>query len=139
MSAMAGTGDFTAVKSIAAVAGGFVVSLLGGGDALLETMLYAVILDYVVGIVKAVAQKNVSSAIGARGIAKKVLYFLVVAVANLIEVRILGGIAPLREITVMFYICNEGVSILENLIAAGVPLPERLKDVLIQLKEKRKG
>lgn len=136
---MAGTGDFTAVKSIAAVAGGFVVSLLGGGDALLETMLYAVILDYVVGIVKAVAQKNVSSAIGARGIAKKVLYFLVVAVANLIEVRILGGIAPLREITVMFYICNEGVSILENLIAAGVPLPERLKDVLIQLKEKRKG
>ena len=93
-------------------------------------------LDYVTGVLKGIYLKQLSSETGFRGLLKKIVMFIVIAVAYLIQMLI-GGTIPLREVVITFYICNEALSLLEN-AAVFVPIPEQLKDVLLQLRDSDK-
>lgn len=117
--------------------GGFIVSLFGGWDAMLYTILLFCALDYITGITKAIYKKELSSEIGFKGIAKKIMIFIVIAVAYNIQ-RVTGDTIPLREIVIVFFICNEALSILEN-AAEFIAIPQQLKDVLLQLRDKNAG
>lgn len=117
---------------------GFVVGLLsywlGGWDILLKTIVFLAVIDYITGIMKAVYLKQLSSEIGFKGLLKKIMMFIVIAVAFVIQ-QLIGGTVPLREVVIMFYIVNESLSLLEN-AAIFVPIPDRFRDVLLQLREK---
>ena len=123
------------VHALIAVVGGFFAAQLGGDDTLLHIMIIMVILDYILGMAKAIMLKKVDSKVGGLGFAKKIIEFIIVAASFNIE-KLLGGVIPLRDIAIIFYVCNEGLSIIENAGACGVPFPEKLKTVLIQLKNK---
>lgn len=116
------------------VIGGFIVQRLGGGDVLLKTVVAFVVLDYLTGLVKAFYTKQLSSEIGFKGICKKVMLFLVIAFSVFVE-GIMPMDTPIREVTIMFFIANEGISLLEN-AAEVIPIPQKLKDVLLQLRDK---
>lgn len=116
--------------------GGYLAKLLGGYDMLLQTILLMVVLDYATGIIKALYQKQLSSAIGFKGIIKKVMVFIVIAAANSLQ-HLLGDIIPIREIVIMFFIANEGLSLLEN-AAVMIAIPEPMKEVLLQIREGKK-
>jgi toxin secretion/phage lysis holin len=97
-----------------------------------------IIADYITGVIVAVVKKQLSSEVGAKGIAKKILMLIVVAVANVLDVQIIGGGAGLRNITIIFYAANEVISLLENTGKLGLPYPPKLLDVLEQVKNKEK-
>ena len=107
---------FNFISVIGGLVGGFIVSLFGGWDVMLYTILLFAILDYFTGILKAVYKKELSSAIGFKGIVKKIMVFVVIAVAYNVQ-RMTGDTIPLREIVIVFFICNEALSILENAAA----------------------
>lgn len=113
--------------------GGFVCKLLGGWDMLLKAIVMLVILDYITGILKSIANKTLSSEVSFKGLVRKIVIFIVIATAYVIQ-GILGDEIPLREITILFFIANEGISLLEN-ASEFVPIPKKLKDALIQLRE----
>ena len=125
---------FNFISVIGGLVGGFIVSLFGGWDVMLYTILLFAILDYFTGILKAVYKKELSSAIGFKGIVKKIMVFVVIAVAYNVQ-RMTGDTIPLREIVIVFFICNEALSILEN-AAEFINIPQQLKDVLLQLRDK---
>lgn len=125
---------FNQISIVFGVVGGFLTYWLGGWDILLKTIVFLAIVDYVTGIIKGVYQKKLSSEIGFKGLLKKIVMFIVIAVAYVIQ-ELIGGTIPLREVVIMFYICNEALSLLEN-AAVFVPIPEKLKDVLLQLRDK---
>lgn len=112
--------------------------LIGDFDGLFKALLVLIIADYITGLIVAVVRKKLSSEVGAKGIAKKILMLIIVAVANVLDVQIIGGGAALRNITIIFYAANEVISLLENTGALGVPYPQKLMDVLEQLKNKEK-
>jgi len=129
------------VQAAFATIGGTLGWFLGGLDGFLYVLIAFVVVDYITGVLRAVVEKKLSSRIGAHGIAKKVALFLVVGIALMIDTYLLGGTgSPLRTAVIFFYIANEGVSLLENATAVGLPVPEKLKDVLAQLhgKEEQK-
>lgn len=113
------------------IIGGGLINLLGGSDVLLQTITAFVILDYITGIVKAVYTKQLSSQIGFKGICKKVMIYLVIAFAVFLE-KIIK--IPIREITIMFFLANEGISLLEN-AAEVIPVPQKLKETLLQIRD----
>lgn len=115
------------------IVGGVICKMLGGLDGVLIALIVAVVLDYATGVIKAIYYKRLSSEIGFHGLLKKALIFLVVALAVVVQ-GVISEQIPLREVTVMFYLANEGISILEN-AAEFVPLPERLKEVLLQIRD----
>lgn len=117
-----------------AVVGGWLGYFLGGWDIFLYTLVAFVVVDYITGVLRAIVEKKLSSRIGAHGIAKKVALFLVVGIGHLIDTNLINGTgAPLRTAVIFFYIANEGVSLLENATAIGLPVPEKLKNILEQL------
>lgn len=116
------------------VIGGGLSYWLGGWDVLLKTIVFLAVADYVTGWIKGIYTKQLSSEIGFKGLLKKIVMFIVIAVAYVIQ-GLVGGKIPLREVVIMFYIANEGLSLLEN-AAVFVPVPEKLKAVLLQLREK---
>jgi toxin secretion/phage lysis holin len=116
------------------ILGGFLASLLGGFDKILIGLITLIVLDYITGICKAIITKRLSSSVGFRGIIKKIIVLIVVAVAVVIE-DVIGDGVPLREIVIMFFMCNEAISLLEN-ASEFVPIPQKLKDILIQLRDK---
>lgn len=109
---------------------------LGGYDGLLYALVAFAAVDYATSVMCAVADKKLSSAVGFRGIAKKVLIFLLVGLANILEVQVIGTGSVLRTAIIFFYISNEGVSLLENAAYLGLPIPEKLKAVLEQLHDR---
>ena len=113
--------------------GGFICKFLGGWDMLLKAIVILVVLDYVTGLLKAIYNKSLSSEIGFKGLIRKIIIFVVIATAYVIQ-GIVGDAIPLREITILFFIANESLSLLEN-ASEFVPIPEKLKDTLIQLRE----
>ena len=113
--------------------GGWLGYFLGGCDGLLYALLAFVAIDYLTGVMCAVVDKKLSSAVGFKGIFKKVLIFLLVGIANLIDVQVIGTGSVLRTAVIFFYISNEGVSLLENAGYLGLPIPTKMKDVLEQL------
>ena len=118
--------------ALGAIVGGF----LGGKDGLLYALLVLVILDYITGVLNAIDQKRLSSSVGYKGIARKVLIFVLVGTANVVDVYILGKAGVLRATVVFFYISNEGISILENASYLGLPIPQKFQSVLKQLHQK---
>ena len=113
--------------------GGWLGYVLGGMDGLLIALVVFITIDYITGIMCAVIDKKLSSAVGAKGIFKKVLIMMLVGIANVIDVHVVGTGSALRGATVCFYLSNEGLSILENTVHLGLPVPEKLKEVLSQL------
>ena len=116
-----------------AALGGWLGYFLGGMDGLLIALIVFMVLDYITGLMCAVMDKNLSSAVGFRGICKKVLILMLVGVANIMDVHVIGTGSALRGTVVCFYLANEGLSLLENAAHIGLPVPQRLKDVLVQL------
>lgn len=117
---------------VTALIGGVIVQLVGGFDMVLKVLLIFMICDYITGIIKAVCNKTLSSEIGFKGLLKKIVILIVVVVASTLQ-HMTGGSIAIREIVIMFYIANEGISLLEN-ASEFIPLPEKLKDVLLQLR-----
>ena len=120
-----------------AAVGGFLGWFLGGYDGFLYALIAFVVIDYLTGVLCAIIDKKLSSEIGAKGIFKKVLIFVMVGVAHILDTQILGSTGEdggvLRTAVIFFYLSNEGVSILENAGHIGLPIPEKLKEVLKQL------
>lgn len=113
------------VKIVFAFLGGWIANILGGADLLLQVFVYVVIFDYISGVLRAFAQRELSSKVGFKGIAKKIAIFIVVALAVQVE-KLLGPGLAIREIVLSFYIMNEGISILENL-GEFIKIPDFLK------------
>lgn len=113
--------------------GGFIGWFLGGNDGFIYALLAFVVIDYITGIMCAIADKELSSEVGFKGICKKVLIFALVGIGNLLDIYILGQAGILRNVVIFFYLSNEGVSILENSAHLGLPVPEKLKEILKQL------
>lgn len=109
--------------------------LFGEFDGMMTALIALIVLDYITGIIAAFAEKKLSSEVGARGIAKKMIMLLTVAVANVVDVSVIGEGNVLRSVAALFYIANEGISLLENGARLGVPMPKKLIDVLVQLKK----
>lgn len=107
---------------------------LGGLDELIYTLFALVTADYITGVVSAIIHKNLNSAVGFKGIAHKVFIFVLVGLANLIETNVLKTNNVLRSLVILYYIANEGISIIENAGEIGLPVPKKLLDVLEQLK-----
>ena len=124
------------IQLIFAAVGGWLGYFLGGCDGLLYTLLAFVALDYATGVMAAIADHKLSSAIGFRGIFRKVLIFALVGVGHLLDVQVLGRIGVLRTAVIFFCLSNEGVSLIENAAHLGLPIPEKLKAVLEQLHDR---
>ena len=116
--------------------GGFLGWFLGGVDGFLYALIAFTVIDYITGVMCAITDKNLSSSIGFKGICRKVLIFTLVGIGNIVDVYVLGQGGVLRTAVIFFYLSNEGVSILENSAHLGLPIPERLKEVLEQLHER---
>ncbi len=118
-----------------AAAGGFLGWYLGGLDGMIYALVVFVAADYLTGVMCAIADRKLSSEIGARGIFKKVVIFALVGVGHILDTQVLGDPdgGVLRTAVIFFYLSNEGVSILENAAHIGLPVPEKLKAVLEQL------
>lgn len=121
------------MQIILATVGGWLGYFLGGCDGLVYALILFVAADYVTGVMCAAVDKRLSSEIGFKGICKKVLIFVLVGLANILDVQIIGTGSVLRTAVIFFYISNEGVSLLENAAHLGLPVPEKLKNILQQL------
>ena len=113
--------------------GGFLGWFLGGVDGFLYALIAFVVIDYITGVMCAVNDHTLSSEVGFRGICRKVLIFLLVGIANVLDVQVIGTGSVLRTAVIFFYISNEGVSLLENAAHLGLPVPEKIKAVLEQI------
>lgn len=115
-----------------------VLYFLGGWDMALKTLLIIIALDYLTGVCDAIANKEINSKIGAKGIIKKVGYLIIVAVSVQLD-QIVGDTGAIRNLVIYFFVANEGISILENWGSMGLPLPEKVMEVLEQLKKENGG
>ena len=124
------------IQLIFSAVGGWLGYFLGGCDGLLYALIAFVVIDYITGVMCAIINRELSSAVGFKGIFRKVLIFLLVGIANIIDVQVIGIGAVLRTAVIFFYISNEGVSLLENAGHLGLPIPEKIKTVLEQLHDR---
>ena len=113
--------------------GGWLGYFVGGMDGLLTALLILMTIDYITGIMCAIVDRQLSSAVGFKGICKKVLILMLVGVAHIVDMHVVGTGEALRSAVICFYLSNEGVSVLENAGRLGLPIPEKLKDILSQL------
>ena len=121
------------IQMAVAAIGGWLGYLLGGLDGLMIALIIFMVLDYITGLMCAVIDKKLSSAVGFKGIFKKVLILMLVGVANVVDVHVVGTGSALRGAVIAFYLSNEGLSLLENAAHIGLPIPDKMKDVLAQL------
>ena len=124
------------VQMVFAAVGGWLGYFLGGNDGLLIALVLFAAVDYLTGVMCAVSDKVLSSNVGFKGICRKVLIFLLVGIANILDVHVIGTGSVLRTAVIFFYISNEGVSLLENAAHLGLPVPEKIKAVLEQLHDR---
>ncbi len=113
--------------------GGFLGWFLGGADGFLYALIAFVVIDYITGVMCAISNKQLSSEVGFRGICRKVLIFILVGVGNIVDMYVLQNGNILRTAVIFFYLSNEGISLLENAGRIGLPIPQKLKDILAQL------
>nr|DAU57943.1 MAG TPA: holin [Caudoviricetes sp.] len=124
------------IQLIFSALGGWLGYFLGGCDGLLYTLLAFTAMDYITGVMCAVNDKTLSSEVGFRGICRKVMIFMLVGIANILDADVVGTGCVLRTAVIFFYISNEGVSLLENAAHLGLPVPEKIKTVLEQLHDR---
>ena len=129
-------GFWNTIQLIFTAVGGWLGYFFGGCDGLLYALIAFVVIDYITGVMCAIINRELSSAVGFKGIFRKVLIFLLVGIANIIDVQVIGTGAVLRTAVIFFYISNEGVSLLENAGHLGLPIPEKIKTVLEQLHDR---
>ena len=127
------------IQLVFAAVGGWLGYFLGGCDGLLYALIAFVAIDYITGVMCAISDKTLSSEVGFKGICRKVLIFLLVGIANIIDVQVLGAPGVLRTAVIFFYLSNEGVSLLENAAHLGLPVPDAIKTVLEQLHDRSDG
>lgn len=127
------------VQTIITALGVSFALLFGELNGLVIAILVFICLDYITGVLHAVYIKKLNSSIGFKGIIRKILILLVISVGHFIDLYLLGGGSVIRDACIFFYISNEGISILENVVGMGVPVPEKLKVILEQLKEEDKN
>lgn len=123
------------IKTIFAAIGGIVGLIFGEIDGVMMALLAFIAIDYITGLMVAIVNKTLNSSVGFKGLAKKVFILLLVLIANILDTHVMGGSGVVRGVVIAFYLANEGISILENAGKLGVPYPEKLKNVLEQLKE----
>ena len=121
------------IQAVFTAVGGWLGYYLGGCDGLLIALIVFVVTDYITGVMCAVVDKKLSSAVGFRGIFKKVLIFALVGLGHILDTRVIGDGSVLRTALIFFYLSNEGLSLIENAAHLGLPVPNKLKDVLEQL------
>jgi toxin secretion/phage lysis holin len=124
------------IQTAFTVLGGLLGWFLGGFDGFLYALVALMVADYITGVMCAIVEKKLSSEIGFKGIFKKVLIFILVGIGHLIDTNLIGDGSVLRTAIIFFYCSNEGVSMLENAGRLGLPIPEKLKDILVQLHNK---
>lgn len=127
---------WNAIQLIFSGIGGWLGYFMGGYDGFLYALVLFVVADYITGVLVAIFEKRLSSEVGFKGICRKALIFLLVGIANVLDISVIGTGSVLRTAIIFFYISNEGVSLLENTSKLGLPIPEKIKDVLEQLKDK---
>ena len=118
--------------------GGYLGYILGGHDSFLYALIAFVVIDYLTGVMLAIIKRKLSSSVGFNGIFKKVMVFMMVAIGHTIDAYLINSGGAIRTAVIFFYISNEGISILENSANIGLPIPEKLKEILVQLKEGKK-
>ena len=126
------------IRSISTVAGAVASWLWGGANGLLYALLVACIMDYITGVFAAGVKHTLSSSIGFKGIAGKATIFILVGFVHVMDRELLGHTAYYgipRDAVICFYLANEGLSILENAVAIGIPIPENVKSLLLKLKD----
>ena len=124
------------IQVIIAGIGGWLGWFLGESDGLLYTLIAFVAVDYITGVMCAVADKKLSSQVGFKGICRKVLIFALVGIGHVLDTQVIGAGSVLRTAVIFFYLSNEGVSLIENTAHLGLPVPEKIKEVLSQLHDK---
>ena len=127
------------IQMVFTAVGGWLGYFLGGYDGLLYALVVFMVVDYITGVMCAVSDKKLSSAVGFKGICRKVLILMLVGIANLLDVQVIGTGAVLRTAVIFFYLSNEGVSLLENAAHLGLPIPKKLKAILAQLHDRAEG
>ena len=124
---------WTKIQAAITALGGWLGYWLGGMDGLLIALIVFAILDYISGLMVAIEAKALSSAVGFKGICRKVLMFALVGVGAVLDQHVVGTGSALRTAVICFYLSNEGVSLLENASRLGLPVPSKLKSILQQL------
>ena len=124
------------IQIVFTMIGGWLGYFLGGCDGLLIALVMFVVMDYISGVMCAIADKTLSSEVGFKGICRKVLIFVLVGIANILDVQVIGTGSVLRTAVIFLYISNEGISLLENAGYLGLPIPEKIKTVLEQLHDR---
>ena len=124
------------VQMAFAAIGGWLGYFVGGADGLLITLLVFMVLDYITGVMCGIADKKLSSAVGFKGLCRKVVIIALVGVGHVVDMHVIGTGGALRSAVICFYLSNEGVSMLENAAHLGLPVPDKLKDILAQLHNK---
>ena len=127
---------WTKVQIAITAIGGWLGYFLGGMDGLMIALIVLMTLDYISGVMCAIIDRKLSSAVGFKGICKKVFILMLVGVAHIIDLHVVGTGSALRSAVICFYMSNEGLSLLENAAHVGLPIPDRLKDILSQLHDK---
>ncbi|HEO5418786.1 TPA: phage holin family protein [Streptococcus agalactiae] len=127
------------IQIVFTAVGGWLGYFLGGCDGLIIALLLFVVTDYITGVMCAVADKKLSSEVGFKGICRKVLIFMMVGIANIIDMQIIKSGSVIRTAVIFFYLSNEGLSLIENAAHLGLPVPDKLKTVLEQLHDKERG
>lgn len=122
------------IKTISAVVGGALGFLFGEVSGLFYALLTMMVIDYISGVLIAIINKKLSSEVGFKGLVKKIFMLMLVAVGHIIDAQVIGSGAAVMTAVQLFFVANEGISILENAARLGVPIPKKLKNILIQLK-----
>jgi len=121
--------------------GGLLAVFLGGFDGLVQSLVIFAVIDYITGLFNAIIQKNVSSNIGFKGIVKKFVMFLIVGIVSAVDSHLFGIMGMdgniIRDAVICFFLANEGISILENASLLGVPIPDQLKNALLQIRNRK--
>ncbi len=123
------------IKATFTAIGGYLGYVLGGHDGFLYALIAFVVIDYFTGVMLAIINRKLSSAIGFKGIFKKVMIFMMVAIGHTVDAYLIKNSGAIRTAVIFFYISNEGISILENSANIGLPIPNKLKKTLLQLKD----
>lgn len=124
------------LQYVFAAIGGFFGWFVGGAEGFVYALIAFVVIDYITGIMVALYEKKLSSEVGFKGILKKVLIFCLVGIGHILDTQIIQSGSALRTAVIFFYLSNEGISIIENAAIIGLPIPEKLKNVLAQLHSK---
>ena len=125
------------VQMAFAAIGGWLGYFVGGADGLMITLLVFMVLDYITGVMCGIVDKKLSSEVGFKGLFRKVLIFALVGVGHIVDTSVVGTGGALRSAIICFYLSNEGLSMLENATHLGLPVPDKLQDILAQLHNKK--